>query len=277
MVRLIRTIAMAVAAICASLSYVAPPAAAQQASAAPAPEADEARKRVVLRFLTENDYPPFNFLDEEGALTGLNVDLARAICLEINAACDIQVRPWDELLPALERGQADGVIAGHMVTARALSRVDFTDRYFHTPGRFAGRKGGAAMEITPGGLVGRRIGVARRTTHEAYLIAFFRLSSIVQFDSPELARDALQQDKVDLLFDDGVGLSFWLGGTASKECCEFKGGPFLEPKFFGDGIAIAVPKSDPELRNLLNATLHKVRASGRFEEIVLRYFPVRIY
>jgi polar amino acid transport system substrate-binding protein len=56
-----------------------------------------------------------------------------------------------------------------------------------------------------------------------------------------------------------------------------RGGPFLEPKFFGDGIAIAVPKNDPEIRHLLNKALDRVRASGRFDELVQRYFPVRIY
>ena len=44
----------------------------------------------------------------------------------------------------------------------------------------------------------------------------------------------------------------WLNGTGSKECCEFKGGPFLEPKYFGDGIAIAVAKGDWQLRAELN-------------------------
>ena len=254
------------------------PATAQSANQPSAPvEADEGARRVVLRFLTEADFPPFNFQDDEGQLTGLNVDLARAICLEAGAACDIQVKGWDELVPALTRGEADAIVAGHRVTARMLARVDFTDRYFHTPGRFAGRKAGPALEISPGGLDGKRIGVARGTAHEAYLASFFRLSAVVPFGSPELAREALQDGKVDVLFDDGISLSFWMTGTSGKECCEFKGGPFLEPKYFGDGVAIAIPKGDAQLRQVLNTALRKVRASGRFEEIVLRYFPVRIY
>ena len=61
-------------------------------------DADEPTKRVVVRFLTEGDYPPFNFYDEDGILVGFNVDLARAICMELNTACDIKVRPWGELL-----------------------------------------------------------------------------------------------------------------------------------------------------------------------------------
>jgi polar amino acid transport system substrate-binding protein len=247
------------------------------APAATAGEGEEAERRLVLRFLTEADFPPFNYYDDEGVLTGFNVDLARAICLEVNAACDIQVRAWEELLPAMNRGEADAVIAAHTVSASALGVVDFTDRYFHTPARFAGRRDGPNLDMTPEGLDGRRIGVARGTAHDAYLRTFFRDSTIQAFESSELAREALILGKVDVLFDDGISLSFWVGGTASKECCELKGGPFHEPKFFGEGIAIAVPKRDATLRGLLNRALKRVRASGRYEELVLRYFPNRVY
>ena len=74
-----------------------------------------------------------------------------------------------------------------------------------------------------------------------------------------------------------LGLVFWLHGTASKRCCELKGGPYLEPKFFGDGIAIAVPKTDSQIKTLINGALTKLRASGRLEELVERYFPVKVY
>lgn len=234
-------------------------------------------RRVVVRFLTDADFPPFNFYDEEGVLAGFNIDLARAICLEINAQCDIKVRPWEELFVAMRRGEADAIIAGHAVTARSVQQVDFSDRYFHTPGRFAASKTATETEITPEGLDGKKIAVAKGTPHEAFLKMFFRDSSVQAFETAELAREALGAGKVDYVFDDGIGLAFWLNGTLSRQCCEFKGGPFLEPKFFGDGIAIAIPKTDPQLKTLINAALKKVRANGRFEELVQRYFPVRVY
>jgi polar amino acid transport system substrate-binding protein len=242
-----------------------------------APLAAAAPRRVVIRFLTDSDFPPFDFYDEDGVLVGFNIDLARAICLELNTSCDIKARPWDELFADLKKGQADAVIAGHRVTAAALKDVDFSDRYFHTPGRFAGRKDSPQVEMTPGGLYGKRIAVARGTAHEAYLRTFFRDSPLVVYENADLARQALATDKADFLFDDGISLAFWLNGTLSRQCCEMRGGPYLEPKFFGDGIAIAVPKNDPQIRLLLNKGLDRVRASGRFEELVQRYFPVRIY
>lgn len=255
------------------------PALAQSSDpvAQPPQETVEPIRRVVVRFVTESDFPPFNFYDEDGVLVGFNVDVARAICLELSTACDIKVRPWGELFLALKRGEADAVIASHTVTPQALAQVDFTDRYFHTPGRFVGKRGAEVVEITPDSLDDKRIGVAKGTTHEAYLRAFFRNSSIRAFESAELARDALIQGQVDFVFDDGISLAFWLHGTASRSCCEMKGGPYLEPKYFGDGIAIAVPKNDQQIKTLINQALSRLRASGRFQELVERYFPVAVY
>ena len=234
-------------------------------------------RRVAVRFLTDSDFPPFHYYDEEGILTGFNVDIARAICLELSAACDVQVRPWAELLPALKRGEADAVIASHAISPNALAEFAFSDRYYHTPAWFAGRRGGNAVVPTPEGLEGLRIGVARGSPHEAYLKAFFRDSAITAFENAELARDALTGGKVDLIFDDGTSLAFWLNGTLSRECCEFKGGPYHEPKFFGDGVGVVVRKQDAQLKGLINLALRRVRDSGRYEELMLRYFPSRIY
>jgi polar amino acid transport system substrate-binding protein len=261
-----------------------PHALAQQKQVQPAPataqppeEADPVPRRVAIRFLTDSDYPPFNYYDEDNVLTGFNVDIARSICLELAAACDIQVRAWQELLPALRRGEADAVIASHAVSANALKAVDFTDRYYHTPARFAGKRAAARLDVTPEGLEGRKIAVTKGTAHEAYLRAFFRDSSIRAYESTELARDALISGAVELLFDDGIGLAFWLNGTGSKACCEFKGGPFGEPKYFGDGVAVAVNRDDQQLKLLINSALRRLRENGRFEELMLRYFPLRAF
>ena len=124
------------------------------AQIAPPAESNDLPRRVAIRFLTDSDYPPFHYYDEDGMLTGFNVDIARAICFELAAACDIQVRPWGELVGALKRGDADAVIASHAITAKALAEVEFTDRYYHTPAWFAGRRGGNTLVPTPEGLEG---------------------------------------------------------------------------------------------------------------------------
>lgn len=277
-----RAVATALTIVICMISDFGSGSRAQRPSSAPPPGQvaageQELPRRVAVRFLTDNDFPPFHYVDEEGVLTGFNIDVARAVCLELAAACDIQARPWAELVPALRKREADAVIASHQITPQLLAQVAFTDRYYYTPAWLAGRRGSARLVPTPEGLEGQRIGVAKGSPHEAYLRTFFRGSAIVTFDSVELARDALAGSKVDLIFDDGISLGFWLNGTASRECCEMKGGPYMEPKYFGDGIGIMVGKDDAQLKSLINAALRRVRESGRLEELLLRYFPNRLY
>ena len=63
----------------------------------------------------------------------------------------------------------------------------------------------------------------------------------------------------------------------ANSCCEFRGGAFFEPRYFGDGIAIAIPKGDRQLQAQINRALARVKASGRYEELFLRYFPIKVY
>jgi polar amino acid transport system substrate-binding protein len=266
------TVALLIAASCdvrAAFAQAARPAAvATSPDTGPSPP--------VIRFLTDNDFPPFNFLDEEGTLTGFHVDLARAICLEAGATCDVQARPWADLLPALARGNADAVIAGHAISAKVLKQADFSDRYLPVAARFAYLKS-APVQATPLGLDGKRIGVARGTAHEAYARSFFRDSRIEAFETPDAARDALMAGKIDALFDDGVSLVFWVAGTNSGACCELASGAFIEPAYFGDGMAIALAKGDLPLARTVNNSLRTLRESGRLEELVQRYFPERLH
>lgn len=276
-IRLLMLCASWVVLLATGVLHPMPTAAQTAVQAAPQGEPQGLPRRVAVRFLTDSDHPPFNYFDEEGVLTGFNVDMARAICLEMGATCDIQVKPWQDIVGAMAKRQADAVIAAHVVSPALLRLFDFTDRYFYTPAWFAGRRGGQRLAPSPEGVEGLKVGVLKGGAHEAYLRAFFKDSHIVPFDSVELARDGLVSSKVDLIFDDGISLVLWLNGTLSRECCEFKAGPFYEPKFFGDGIGILVPKQDPQLKGLINQALQRVRASGRYEELLLRYFPNRLF
>lgn len=255
----------------------APPVFAQGRTVAATDADDGQQRRPAIRFVTEGDHPPFNYFDEDGSLRGLNVDLAKALCLELAATCDIQVKPWADLLPALRRKDTDAIVASKVATPGLLRDAAVSDRYYFTPARFVGLKEAAVPDVTPTGLSRRRIAVAKGSAHEAYLRAFFRLSDIQTFENVELARDALRNKSADLLFDDGISLVFWLNGEASKLCCEFKGNAFTEQNYFGDGIGVVVRRDDSSLRIQINTALKRLRDSGRTEELMLRYFPIRPY
>jgi polar amino acid transport system substrate-binding protein len=238
------------------------------------PERPDLGRVVVIRFLTEIDYPPFNFAGPDGNPQGFNVDLARMMCEELKLACTIQMRRFETLLAALNENRGDGVIASIAVTPQMRAKVDFTDPYYRTPGRFAARRDSPIDNPLPEKLEGKKVAVVAGTAHEAYLKALFTEVELRPYPSPEAARLALRQGDVDLLFGDAVSLAFWLNGTDSANCCAFRGGPYLDSRYFGEGVGIAVKKGNDTIRLALNWALFRVWEQGHFTDLWLRYFPV---
>jgi len=230
-----------------------------------------------IRFITDSDYPPFHYYDEVGELTGFNIDLAQAICEVLGVECQIVATNWSSLIPAIETGEADAAIASIRITAEALKSADFTLRYYATPARFAARKESEITDIRPETIKGLKIGVAKESGHEAYLKTFFPGAPIAAFDTSEAAQRALKEGAIDLVFADGVSLAFWFNGVESERCCEFRGGPYLDSRFFGEGVGIAVKKGNRNLVQALNYALEQVHARGTYEELFLRYFPMNFF
>jgi polar amino acid transport system substrate-binding protein len=233
---------------------------------------------MVIRFLTEADYPPFNYAGPDGNLTGFNVDLARMICDELRVACTVQMRRFDTLINAVAEGQGgDAVIASIAATPEMRRRVDFTDPYYRSPARFVAQRDSAINEIVPERLQGTRVAVVTGTAHDAYLQTFFSKVDRRGYATAEEMRRALRAGEADLLFGDGTQLAFWLNGSDSAGCCAFRGGPFLESRYFGAGIGIAVRRGNDTLRQALNYALFRLWERGRFTDLWLRYFPVSPY
>lgn len=230
-----------------------------------------------IRFLTADDYPPFEFIGPDGALAGFNVDLARAICGELKATCTIQPRRWDNLLDALEAKEGDAVVASLKETPATRARARFTAPYYLTPARFVSLAGAAKIDARPEGLRHLTVGVEAGSAHEAYLGVFFARSTVKSFPDRAALMAALRKKEISLAFGDAVSLAVWMNDPGSGDCCIFQGGPFLEPAYFGEGIGIAVRLDDDELRRTLNWVLQRLDERGVLAELYLKYFPIGFY
>jgi polar amino acid transport system substrate-binding protein len=238
------------------------------------PERPDLSRVTLIRFITEIDYPPFNYSGPDGNPAGLNVDLARMICEELKIACTVQMRRFDTLLPSLSDNRGDAVMASIAVTPEARKLADFSDPYYRTPGRFVARRDTVLNEVKPELLEGKKVAVVAGTAHEAFLKALFTEADVRPYETPERTREALRKGEVDLLFGDGMSLAFWLNGTDSQNCCAFRGGPFIESRYFGEGVGIAVKRGNDTLRQAFNWALFRVWEKGRFSDLWLRYFPI---
>ncbi len=241
------------------------------------PERAELAGQRIIRFLTDDDYPPFHFIGPDGQLTGFNVDLARAICGQLKAACTIQARRWDTLVQALEEGRGDAIIASFSAQHPARERLEFGLPYYRTPARFVARKDAAAGLATPAALRGKSVGVVAGGAHAAFLAAFYPGAIQKPFPDQDEAVKALAAGQVDAVFGDGVGLAVWLNGQSGGACCAFLGGPFYESRFFGEGASIAFRKDGVQLRRAVDYALFRLAEQGVYRDLLLKYFPVAFY
>lgn len=224
-----------------------------------------------LRFLTTVDFPPFNFIDQSGRLAGFHVDLAREICgvLEIEAICQIQAVRFADLLPGLEKGEGDAVIAGVAITSELRERFTFSRPFMVLPARFA-------LRTTPGGSVATptgRVGIVSGTAHEAMLKAFFPAIKPVAFPTRAELLSALKEGRVPAVFSDAMQLSFWIAGSDAAGCCGLADGAYVSPRFLGEGLSIMTRPDDAALAQAIDHALLTLSRSGRLGEIYLRYFP----
>ena len=249
----------------------------------------------VIRFLTSDDYPPFNFTAPDGTLTGFNVDLVRALCEELKVGCSLQARSFETLVAALQANTGDAVAASLSPTPRLRAQVDFSVPTMKTPARFAARIAAAAgipiagvpaagvptagvpANVLPDTIGALRIGVQVGTAHAAYLSTFFPGANVRTYTDPDSLRTGLKAAEIDLLFADGIATALWLNGTAASGCCQFVGGPFTESRFFGDGSAIAVRRGDLVLRQAIDYALSRLARNGTLADLYLKYFPVGFY
>lgn len=226
-----------------------------------------------LRFLTTDDFPPFNYADANGRLVGFHIDLANAICRRLNARCTIQAWPWSRIQDALAENQGDALIAGLDINSSAGTRFDFSRIYLQLPARFVTRSPQTAtfaLESLTG-----RVGVRGGSPHAQLAEQTFGDVEIVAFDTEFSALDALASQDVDAVFADAARASFWL--NENPECCGFAGEAYFRPDLFGDGFAVAVPAGLDNVRVAINWALVRLQREGQIDELYLRWFPVSFY
>ncbi len=231
----------------------------------------------LIRFLTEDDFPPFHFTTPDGTLTGFDVEIARAVCEELKLPCTIQPRRFETLVEALLAGEGDALIAGMAKNAQTRTKLEFSAPYYRTPARFVTARTTTLAAATPEALAFKTIGVEQYSAHEAYLKAFFPKSLLKTFDGRDAVRAALKRGDIDALFGDGISLSFWLNGADAGQCCRFAGGAYTESAYFGEGVSIGFRREDVMLRRAIDYALQKITEKGLYTDLYLKYFPVGFY
>lgn len=93
-----------------------------------------------IKIATEGDYPPWIFFDSSGNLAGFEADLAEDLCRRMNIDYEFVLQKWRGIIPGLNRGKYDAIMAGMSITEERKKLVSFSRSYADSPVVFVVRK-----------------------------------------------------------------------------------------------------------------------------------------
>ncbi|MGM3174193.1 arginine ABC transporter substrate-binding protein [Dickeya lacustris] len=219
-----------------------------------------------LRFATEASYPPFESVDASNQIVGFDIDLANALCKQIQATCTFSNQAFDSLIPGLKFRRYDAVIAGMDITPERQQQVSFTQPYYENSALFVASKGQFA-DIAA--LKGKRVGVQNGTTHQKFLLDKHSDITVVPYDSYQNAVLDLKNGRLDAVFGDTAVVNEWLKQNPNLASV---GNKVTDKDYFGIGLGIAVRQNNDELVKKFNDALNKIKQDGTYQTIYQKWF-----
>lgn len=246
-----------------------------------------------LRVATEGAYPPYNMVDAGGNLVGFEIDMMKDVCKRMGTECQFVAQAWDGMIPALQAGRFDAIVAGMSITDERAQAVDFSAGYTTTPAYLVSANANPLQqedfgvekvdltEITPeeqaaidklrAALKGKVMGVQTATIHANFAEQFLGdVVTLRRYDTQENLALDMQTGRIEVGLADAVTWNAFLQRPEGKDFSFF--GPGFDGGLFGRGQGIAIAKNRPDLLAALNKALAEMKADGSMKNLSVQWF-----
>lgn len=216
--------------------------------------------------ISAEPYPPFTYKSSNGNWTGFEIDLADAVCAELDQECEHVPTSWSGIILALKSGKIDMIMGSMSINEKRARQVSFSKPYYKTGLAFVTRKN-EDIDI-PDGLQGKIIGVQSATHAAQYVRKHFSDSGArIKFypKQDQINRD-LMSYRIDLQVADSVAMLPFVKNNKSDVKLIKTTPPY------GEGVGVALRKSDTKLLKKVNKALTAVIESGECTKLSEQYF-----
>ena len=229
-----------------------------------------------LNICVEGAYPPFSEINAAGEVVGFDIDIANALCNQMGKSCKMVQSEWDGIIPALIERKCDAIIASMSITEERMQIIDFSTKYYNSPGRFLARDD-AGLTDTAEGLAGKVVGLQRGTTYNDYMDGEMPDVELKLYGTQDEVYLDLTAGRIDAAFADSIAMSDGFLTTDAGKGYAFFGRDYSEVKYFGVGAGIGVRQGEEGLRDAFSAAITAIRESGEYKKINDAYFEVDIF
>jgi polar amino acid transport system substrate-binding protein len=212
---------------------------------------------------TSADYPPFEYIDENGNFAGFDVVLMEEVADRLGVEVEWQDIAFDGLIGSLQSNKIDAAIAAMSATAERDEQVDFSINYY------VGKDAvlvAAGSDLTIGAkedLEGLNVGVQTGTIQDDWITENLTEATVSRYERAEQAVADLQAGRID-----AVAMDFF-AATAFTE----QGGVqmALETNFADEHMAIAIPEGATALKERLDEVITEMQDEGFIDQLVVEY------
>lgn len=216
----------------------------------------------VLVMGTNAGFRPFEYKQGD-EIIGFDVDLAKEIALSINKQLKIEDMAFDGLLPALNSGQVDMVVAGMSVTPERAKNALFSDPYYAASQRIIVKKSSPIRNKHQ--LEGRKIGVQLGTTGDT-LASKIAGAKVSQFPTAPSVLTELDTGGVEAVILDNAPATQYVAGFPDLE--------ILAGELSSENYAIAIKNGNKDLLDKVNRVIAEMKKDGRYDNLIHKHFGV---
>jgi len=230
-------------------------------------EIREAGKMVVG---TSADYPPFEYVDENGEFAGFDIELIQEIGRRMDLEVEIQDMPFDSLLAAVQEGKIDLSISAFNYDEERDQSVDFTEPYYIAEDAILVAEEFAGTIDAPEQLADYVVGTQTGTTQDGWVTenlvdaGLMDEANLFRYERIDQAALDLQAGRIDAILMESV---------VARTLAEDMGGlkVVFEGQVSSGPVNIVIPEGDAELQEALNEVIAELQEEGFIDELIVEH------
>ncbi|MBN8420964.1 MAG: transporter substrate-binding domain-containing protein [Verrucomicrobia bacterium] len=213
---------------------------------------------------TDATYPPFEFVDQNGQLSGVDIEVGREIGKALGKEVEFRNINFDGLITALQSGSVDLVISALSVTPERRARLDFSEPYVKTGLSVLAAKNSPIQSDADLKSPGRKIVVRLGTTGESWARENLKEAKIIALDADVSCVMEVVNGNVDGWVYDQVSVMNY--HAKHPDTTRALLAPLREEVW-----AVGIKKGNDELKTEVNEVLSRMRGDGSFAKLAERF------